>query len=170
MLAIAGAAIAAGVEGFSAVGPARSFGVRQVSVIHHQMTRNVCVLLVMSEDDNGGGCVCQFLRQRAESMIFPRADCNSIFVLFLLTCEFTDDNQITSHAHSSIQFILVNTISPPCLRWPRLPPRSTRWPPSPLPPTRRVVLPWTPSPRLTPGTWVFPSDAPKLVPPFTDPR
>ncbi len=42
MLAIAGAALAAGVEGFSAVGPARSFGVRQVSVVLHHMTRYVC--------------------------------------------------------------------------------------------------------------------------------
>lgn len=33
MLAIAGAALAAGVEGFSAVGPTRSFGVRQSSVL-----------------------------------------------------------------------------------------------------------------------------------------
>jgi hypothetical protein len=31
MLAVAGAFLAAGIEGFSSVGPARSFGVRQVS-------------------------------------------------------------------------------------------------------------------------------------------
>jgi hypothetical protein len=98
MLAIAGAALAAGVEGFSAVGPARSFGVRQVSVV---LLPNGREMFVSCES-----CwrtitvVASSSARRAEPMKFPLAqDWNSHETIRLI-CEFTDDNQITSHAHS----------------------------------------------------------------------